>query len=105
MSDAAKRTLRTVVQTALAIAVLLPAVVDASGVPATLPWVAAALAAAGGLARVMAVPGVQAVLPGWLRTDWPYEADRALLALAVRTDLADRDDRTHPADRQEGDRA
>lgn len=93
MSDAAKRTLRTLVQTALAIAVLLPAVVDASGVPATLPWVAAALAAAGALTRVMAVPGVQAVLPGWLRTEWPYDADRELLALVTRQD------------REEGDRA
>ncbi|MGW0361982.1 hypothetical protein [Streptomyces sp. NPDC002990] len=63
MSEAAKRTLRTVVQTALAIAVLLPAAVDASGIPATLPWVAGALAAAV-LTRLMAVPGVQALLPG-----------------------------------------
>ncbi|MEU9088086.1 hypothetical protein [Streptomyces sp. NPDC048357] len=98
MSDAAKRTARTVVQTALAIAVLLPALVDASGIPATLPWVAGALAAAGALARVMAVPGVQAVLPGWLRTEWPYDADRELLALAVRGGTA-------TGDRGEDDRA
>lgn len=71
MSDAAKRTVRTVFQTAAAIAVLLPAIVDASGVPGTLPWVAGALAVAGGLTRVMAVPGVQALLPRWLRTDEP----------------------------------
>lgn len=69
MSDHAKRTARTVLQTALGIAVVLPAVVDASGIPAALPWVAGALAVAGGFARVMAVPGVQALLPGWLRTD------------------------------------
>ncbi|MGM9380356.1 hypothetical protein [Streptomyces antibioticus] len=69
MSDNAKRTLRTVVQTALGIAVVLPAVVDASGIPAALPWVAGALAIAAGFARVMAVPGVQALLPSWLRTD------------------------------------
>lgn len=84
MSEAGKRTLRTLVQTALAIAVLLPAVVDASGLPAALPWVAGALTAAGALTRVMALPGVQAVLPGWLRTEWPYDADRALLSLAAR---------------------
>ncbi|WP_460067411.1 hypothetical protein [Streptomyces sp. YKOK-I1] len=69
MSDSAKRTLRTVLQTALGIAVVLPAVVGASGIPAALPWVAGALAVAGGFARVMAVPGVQALLPNWLRTD------------------------------------
>ncbi|MFD1828571.1 MULTISPECIES: hypothetical protein [Streptomyces] len=68
MSEEAKRALRTVVQTAAALAVVLPAAVDAAGIPRTLPWVAAALAAAGGLARLMAVPGVQALLPGWLST-------------------------------------
>nr|WSW67405.1 hypothetical protein OG461_14965 [Streptomyces sp. NBC_00995] len=68
MSDATRRTLRTLVQTALAVAVLLPALVDASGIPATLPRVAGALAVAGALTRVMAVPGVQALFPPWLRT-------------------------------------
>ncbi|TBO59206.1 hypothetical protein EYS09_13240 [Streptomyces kasugaensis] len=68
MTDAARRTARTVVQTAIALAVLLPAIVDASGIPAALPWVAGALAVAGGLARVMTLPGVQALMPGWLRT-------------------------------------
>ncbi|MFD7322167.1 hypothetical protein ACFV9D_13965 [Streptomyces sp. NPDC059875] len=74
MSEAAKRTARTVLQSAVAIAVVLPAVVDASGVPATLPWVAGALAAAGALTRVMAVPAVQNLLPAWLRTT-PGAAD------------------------------
>ncbi|MET9345493.1 hypothetical protein [Streptomyces termitum] len=69
MSDAAKRTARTVLQSAVGLAVALPALVDAVGLPATLPWVAGALAAAGALARVMAVPAVQLLLPGWLRTD------------------------------------
>ncbi|MCZ0994202.1 hypothetical protein O1L44_15350 [Streptomyces noursei] len=50
-------------QTTVALAVLLPAIVDASGIPASLPWVAGSLAVAGGLARVMALPGVQALLP------------------------------------------
>ncbi|MEU7011791.1 hypothetical protein [Streptomyces sp. NPDC046332] len=68
MSDEAKRTARTVLQTAVALAVVLPAIVDASGIPATLPWVAGALAAAGALTRVMAVPAVQSLLPSWLRT-------------------------------------
>ncbi|MEU3281760.1 hypothetical protein [Streptomyces antibioticus] len=64
-----KRTARTVLQTALGVAVMLPQIVAASGVPESLPWVAGALAVAGGLARVMALPGVQGLLPGWLRTD------------------------------------
>lgn len=68
MSDAAKRTARTVLQSAVGIAVVLPAIVDASGVPATLPWVAGALAVAGGLARVMALDVVQHLLPSWLRS-------------------------------------
>lgn len=46
MSDAAKRTARTVLQSAVGIAVVLPAIVDASGLPETLPWVAGALAVA-----------------------------------------------------------
>ncbi|WP_371652508.1 MULTISPECIES: hypothetical protein [unclassified Streptomyces] len=62
MTDAAKRTIRTVLQTAVALAVALPAIVDASGVPASLPWVAGALSVAGGLARVMALPVVEALL-------------------------------------------
>ncbi|MFC8925213.1 hypothetical protein ACFT43_04935 [Streptomyces albidoflavus] len=62
MTHATKRTIRTVLQGAVGVAVVLPAIVDASGVPASLPWVAGALAVAGGLARVMALPGVEALL-------------------------------------------
>ncbi|MET9088153.1 hypothetical protein ABZX77_40790 [Streptomyces sp. NPDC004237] len=69
MKDSTKRTLRTVLQTTVGVGVALPGIVDASGVPASLPWVAGALAVAGGLTRVMALPTVQALLPGWLRTD------------------------------------
>ncbi|MER5308177.1 hypothetical protein ABT034_10360 [Streptomyces sp. NPDC002773] len=68
MSDAAQRTARTVLQSAVGIAVVLPAIVDASGLPATLPWVAGALAVSGALTRVMALDGVQQLLPTWLRT-------------------------------------
>lgn len=73
MKDESKRTLRTIVQTALGIAVALPFIVQASGVPESLPWVAGALAVAGGFARVMALPSVQGLLPGWLRTDGSAE--------------------------------
>ncbi|MEI7034145.1 hypothetical protein [Streptomyces pratensis] len=75
MSDAARRTVRTLVQTSLSLALLLPALVDAAGLSATLPRVAGALAVAGALTRVMAVPGVQTLLPTWLRADLP-EAPR-----------------------------
>ena len=73
MSEANKRTARTVLQAAVGIAVALPAIVAASGIPESLPWVAGALAVAGGFARVMALPSVQALLPKWLRTDEPAE--------------------------------
>ncbi|AZK95923.1 MULTISPECIES: hypothetical protein [Streptomyces] len=66
MSEAARRTARTVLQTAVGIAVALPAIVDASGLPATLPWVAVALAVSGALARIMALPSVQRLLPARL---------------------------------------
>ncbi|MDN3244170.1 hypothetical protein [Streptomyces sp. ZSW22] len=69
MSDEAKRTARTVLQTALGLTLALPFIVQASGVPESLPWVAGALAVAGGFARVMALPSVQGLLPSWLRTD------------------------------------
>ncbi|WP_404958989.1 hypothetical protein [Streptomyces sp. 147326] len=62
MNAANKRTVRTLVQTTVALAVALPAIVGAAGIPEHLPWVAGALAAAGGLARVMALPAVEALL-------------------------------------------
>ncbi|MFZ3471475.1 hypothetical protein ACODT4_20820 [Streptomyces sp. 2.9] len=62
MTDASKRTVRTVIQTTVALAVALPAIIGASGIPEALPWVVGALAVAGGLARVMALPAVEALL-------------------------------------------
>ncbi|MEU0084884.1 hypothetical protein [Streptomyces sp. NPDC006274] len=62
MKTTTKRTVRTVLQTGVGVAVALPAIVDASGIPDTLPWVGAALATAGGLARVMALPAVEQLL-------------------------------------------
>lgn len=69
MKESTKRTLRTILQTGLGFAVALPAIVSASGVPESLPWVAGGLAVAGGVARVMALPTVQLLLPSWLRTE------------------------------------
>ena len=71
MSEATRRTLRTMLQTAAGLCVLLPTVVDAVGLPRTLPWVAGVLAVAAGVTRAMALPAAQALLPPWLRTDTP----------------------------------
>ncbi|MFI9153766.1 hypothetical protein [Streptomyces sp. NPDC053367] len=89
MSEAAKRTLRTVLQTAVALCVLLPTVVTAAGVPATLPWIAGALAVAAAVTRVMAVPAVQALLPAWLRTGAAVGADTGPPAPADRAGAPD----------------
>lgn len=62
MSPATKRAVRTVLQGVVMFAVALPAIVSASGIPESLPWVVGALAVAGGLARVMALPAVEQLL-------------------------------------------
>ncbi|MFI6055493.1 hypothetical protein ACIBCO_36085 [Streptomyces violascens] len=74
-----RRTIRTLFQTALSLAVALPLIIDTAGVPQTTAGVAVALAIAGGLARVMALPVVENLLPGWLRT--APSTDAELLAL------------------------
>lgn len=73
MSEDNKKTARTVLQTFVGVALALPGIVAAAGLPEALPWVAGALAVSGGLARVMALPSVQALLPKWLRTGAPVE--------------------------------
>jgi hypothetical protein len=62
VKDTTKRTIRTILQAGVGVAVALPAIVEASGISEALPWVAGALAVAGGLARVMALPSVQGLL-------------------------------------------
>ncbi|MFE5852024.1 hypothetical protein ACFQ61_02190 [Streptomyces sp. NPDC056500] len=62
MKPTTKRTVRTVLQTAVALAIAAPGIVAASGIPESLPWVAGGLAAAGGLARVMSLPAVEQLL-------------------------------------------
>lgn len=69
VSDANKKTLRTVLQTAVGVAAVLPLVVEAADIPETLPWVAGVLAVSGAVTRVMALDAVQKLLPKWLRTD------------------------------------
>ncbi|WP_149180884.1 hypothetical protein [Streptomyces sp. TRM49041] len=79
MTDASRRTLRTIVQTVLALAAGLPLIIDAAGIPQTAAGVGLALAVAGGVTRVMALPVVEALLPAWLRA--APNADDELLAL------------------------
>jgi hypothetical protein len=68
-----KRVIRTVVQVVVPLAVVLPEIVEASGVNDSLPWVAGAIAGSAALTRIMAVPQVQKWLL-WLNTE--EDADR-----------------------------
>jgi ABC-type nitrate/sulfonate/bicarbonate transport system permease component len=62
MQDSTKRTIRTAIQATAGFAAALPAIVAASGIPETLPWVAGGLAVASGTARIMALPAVEQLL-------------------------------------------
>lgn len=64
-----RATARTVFAATVALLPFLPAVADALGVSAV-PVVAGALAAVGGITRVLAMPGVD----GWLRRFLPWLA-------------------------------
>lgn len=71
MKDSTKRTIRTVVQTIIAIAAGLPLIVDAAGIPEAAPGIAIALGVAAAVTRVMALPVVNQLLPGWLALEDP----------------------------------
>ncbi|MFE1773766.1 hypothetical protein [Streptomyces sp. NPDC059008] len=71
MSDAARRTVRTVVQTLLGLAAALPLIISAAGIPRTVAGVATALAVAAGITRVMQLDAVQRLMPRWLRSAVP----------------------------------
>ncbi|MFD3558499.1 hypothetical protein ACFWVU_02360 [Streptomyces sp. NPDC058686] len=62
MSQATKRTIRTVLQSAVALAVALPAIVDSAGHADAAPCAAGAVAATGAFARIMALPTVEQIL-------------------------------------------
>ncbi|MFD8216220.1 hypothetical protein ACFV2U_21340 [Streptomyces sp. NPDC059697] len=62
MSPANKRSVRTALQGIVMFAVAAPGIIAASGIPERLPWVAGGLAVASGLARIMALPSVEALL-------------------------------------------
>lgn len=68
MSQSAKHTARTILQTVLGLAAGLPLIVDATGLSERTAGVAVVLAVAGAVTRVMALPVVQSLLPSWLRT-------------------------------------
>jgi hypothetical protein len=71
MSDASRRTVRTVVQLLLGLAAGLPLLVHTAGLPDTLPGLGTVLAVAAAVTRLMALPAVDALLPGWLRATVP----------------------------------
>ncbi|MEV7855127.1 hypothetical protein [Streptomyces sp. NPDC088183] len=69
MTDANRRTVRTVFAYVVSLAAALPLIVSASGVPETTAGVGVLLAVAGAVTRIMALPVVDALLPSWLRMD------------------------------------
>jgi hypothetical protein len=84
MQDSTRRTVRSVVQHALGLAAAVPLIVAASGIPQTTAGVAAGLAVAAGITRVMALPQVDQLLPAWLRKAPPADTDVARLARGGR---------------------
>ncbi len=63
MTDSSRRTVRTVLQVALAVLVALPVILDQTGItPDQAPWLAGVVAVAGVIARIMQVPAVDALL-------------------------------------------
>lgn len=61
MSDKTKRWIRTALQSAVGLAVMLPGLLDATGLSAA-PWAAGAVAVSATVARIMAMPAVDALL-------------------------------------------
>ncbi|MBB5940071.1 hypothetical protein [Streptomyces zagrosensis] len=72
MTDANRRTIRTLVQTGLALAAALPLLVEAA-----VPGAAAALAVATLFTKVMSLGAVDALLPAWLRRSAAGEEEAA----------------------------
>ena len=69
MSDSTRRTLRTTVQTLLGLLAAVPLLADSGSLPATLPGLALAVSVSTTLTRLMALPGVEQLLPAWLRRE------------------------------------
>lgn len=67
-----RATVRTTFAVIVALAAMLPLLVDAAGIDETLPGVAGVLAIAGAITRVLALPAVEAFLARflpWLAAD------------------------------------
>ncbi|MGY4988919.1 hypothetical protein [Streptomyces nigrescens] len=71
MSEADRRTVRTIVQTVLCLAAAFPLIVDTAGIPRTAAGVGVALAVVMAVTRVMQLEQVQKLMPRWLRTAIP----------------------------------
>lgn len=66
MTDSNRRAVRTAFQALLAVAAAVPMLADSPGV-ADLPGYATLVVAATAFSRLMAVPSVERLLPGWLK--------------------------------------
>ncbi|MFE0189285.1 hypothetical protein [Streptomyces sp. NPDC058989] len=71
MSEADRRTVRTIVQTVLGLAAALPLIIDTAGIPRTAAGVGVILAVVMAVTRVMQLEQVQRLMPRWLRTAIP----------------------------------
>lgn len=85
MTDATRRTVRTVAQLALGLLAGLPLLVHTAGLPETLPGLGTVLAVAAAVTRVMALPIVDQLLPGWLRAAPPAASPAPLTAVSPTT--------------------
>lgn len=65
-----RATVRTAVAFIIGVAVLMPAIVDASGLPQTTGAVSLALAVSGAITRILAIPGVEKLLRASPFTSW-----------------------------------
>lgn len=73
-SDAVRRSLRTMLGTAVALAGLVPLLVEAGVIlPERWPWMASLVFVAGAVTRVMAIPAVNVLLGRWLGPGWTVE--------------------------------
>lgn len=69
MNDSTRRTVRTVFQTVVSVAAGMPLLLDAAGLPDTLPGVGVVLAVSAAVTRLMALPLVDSLLPSFLKKD------------------------------------
>lgn len=73
MRDSARRTVRTVFSTVVALAAGAPLIVDAAGLTDAVPGVAVVLSVSAAVTAVLALPAVDGVLPVWLRKEPPSD--------------------------------